>query len=423
MRKARSIVFDLLLVSVLFDSITFYNVGGVFGINIPLILLIIAFLLSFFDTRTRNGKSVLSLVFIAATIGAVGLLSAYPSSITSILLHIMYFGLFFFTKHEDYQAMNLQRPMKGYVIVASLCAVYAVYQFVGYNFIHSLPLQELIPESLLANRFNVHGITYLGGIILQRPHSIYLEASFLSQYSAIGILFCFILRKSLKRRTFFLCLVANAIGLLVSLSGTGLIILGIGFVYMVLTANGAKQKVALIGLAGMGVLVVFLVPDIRDNIIKRLSELNFSRTGYSSGYYRFVLPVFMSYDTLTTPSLFFGYGLGNGDIALELYHAKESILSNGYGKACVEGGLFGIIALIAFLWAIHPKKRAPKNVKMLFVILLCLIAVGTQYANTNFWIFAFYIYADKCRAKALAAQPTPVKTLSRVEIPTEIKRV
>lgn len=261
-----------------------------------------------------------------------------------------------------------------------------MYQFYAYNFLPSAPLKELIPSQLWVDDMNVvtsiHGYSIFGKEVI-RSHSIYSEPSIFSQFNAIAILLLLCSKGSFSKVYFFSSIIILAAGLVCSLSGTGLIILIIGGIYLFVSS---KNKITL-SLMAVPLCVIFLIlllngrGDLFSYFAGRAFEISRTDTSYTSGYYRFVLPFQFGFNHLL------GFGVGNDDIALLSINAYESTISNGFGKVFTELGIVGLIMIVAFFLIGYPKGRNKRHIKLFLIVTITLNIVGTFMAPM-FWCFA-----------------------------------
>lgn len=386
------------LFSLLLESICFFTIGD-FQVTLTFLVSILLLMTSIINTIATKGnfidtkKLLLFLAFIAC-ISLNVLLTSYQKNITSLLLYFYYICLFLFSCHT-LKYKTIRKALNAFMIIVGICGIYGLYQFIGNNFIKGLPLLELIPENLLTPRYNTFGVSYIGGVVYIRPHSIFLEPSHFSQFCSIIILISiisFINKKRdgnlFKKKISVFAMVSGIIGLISSLSGTGFILLGIGVLYIVLKSKSIKIKILF---ASFLIIAIFMIViNMNNNVIKyftnRITEMS-SSSNASSGNYRFILPLKISFETLYNGNLF-GYGLGNDSIAMKLYKAEEASVGNGYFKIFIDMGVIGFIILLAIIFSFKPRKLKNDFASILFVVLLVMNAVGATFMLPSFWCYA-----------------------------------
>ena len=383
------------LFSIFFWLFSFGNIGSL-SITPPFIccsLYICFSLISLFaGNLILSKKRLFVFLFLSSSFILSCLLSPYGSNWLSLFLYIFYFSipalLDVRTKIND-----LRKLLKIFLSFSMIFAVYAIYQFVAYNFITFLPFKELIPEHFWQSKMNVvstiRGFSF-GGLELIRAHSIYPEASFLSQVSAISILIALFMKKQIKNITRLLIVFINLACIVISLSGTGIVILLFGFAYYFFKSS-AKTKMFYVFLGTTIILFFTLINSSLFNFyIYRAKEI-ITIGSQSSGYYRFTLP--FEIVLKNKDAFLFGYGIGNDDIALSMFGAVETGVANGFGKIFLEMGFVGIICMILFFITSFNKPERNNSIVRLF-ILICLInnIVGT-FMLPFFWCFIIFTSA------------------------------
>ena len=401
-RKVKNNLIIIYLFSLLFEAFSFGNIGK-FQLTVTFIVSVFLLVFSFIDFLLDNKDidlkhTFVSIIFLLAML--CGFLFGYEkSSYTSFLLYFYYLCLFFFTRHTDLSYRKIRLSLNIYLFLLALFSIYGFYQFFALNLSGNFPLKELIPESLLTSGYNTHGISYIGGHIINRPHSIYLEPSSLSQFSAIGIgLGILGLIRGKKDGSCFnkkLCvfaIVSCALGLISSLSGSGIVLLVLLLLYLFRVSKQKNKIAKIIVFLSIIAIIAFLLRNTSffQYYVSRLSELNFHNTAASSGRYRFVLPMQMSIDTMFNGRLF-GYGLGNDSVAMTLYKATEDSVGNGYFKVFLDMGIFGFIALLLLLFSVKPKKLKDDYQSFFFIVALVMNAIGGTFMLPTLWVYIILI--------------------------------
>lgn len=375
-------------ISLLFESICLYKIGS-FSITITFLFSTLLLLFSIISITISQRIEKRRLCFLAFAIGSVIINCMFakggPTNFSSVALHLYYILLFSVSAHKT-DEKKLVHTLSIFNKLVFLFSIYAIYQFVAYNFVTILPFKEIIPEWLLTPNYNTIAKTYTFGLSLYRAHSIFLEPSLLSQYTAIAMLFL-IIDDNLTKKRKLLYLITYSIAFVTSLSGTGAIILLAGFIYIIFNSGVSVKKKIVIISSSLFMLLIMLSAGYGDYYINRLSEISIESTN-TSGYYRFVLPYIIGLSTIQNN--FFGYGLGNDDIAMLAYNAAESRISSGYGKIFAEMGILGLCLLLFVLLLIRPRMNS-KESKLLFLIVLILNVVSANFVLSIFWCFALLL--------------------------------
>lgn len=375
-------------ISILFESIcfgSFKNFDFTITFVISLVLLIFSileFLINGMRVNKRNAKVFFAffLVLFLSVLFSKGAATNY----NSLLLYIYYSVFFLFTSHS-FDRVKFDKALRIFNFLVFILSIFAIYQFIAYNFITQLPLKELIPNQFLTRNYNTIAKTSVLNRVYYRAHSIYLEPSYLSQFNAISMLL--LLNQKLNGRKvkgFAWIITIDSIAFILSLSGTGVVILTAGFVFFIIGSSMKMIKKVFLMAFLLIVALIFIPTEFGSYFIYRMQEVSFN-TSFTSGYIRFIIPLLVAYKVLTTN--FFGYGVGNDDVALIPFNINETRIANGYGKMIAETGPLGLAAMIYLLYSLKPKIKN-EDLRLLFVILIVLNIVSANYVISIFWTFA-----------------------------------
>ena len=121
--------------------------------------------------------------------------------------------------------LEMFKGLKCFLFVINILAAIAIIQFLS-NFIN-IPRLEIVLSNHMVEGFNTGNYVYISNFVIMRSHSIFLEPSILSQYSAFAIVISLILYsyKIINKHFLISSLFLNSIAIICSISGTGLIIL------------------------------------------------------------------------------------------------------------------------------------------------------------------------------------------------------
>lgn len=363
------------------------------SLTMPFFIIVIYFLVSLLGIIlgqiTLSKKRICFLLFSCLICFFSYGLSSYRQNTNSLFLYIFYFAVFAFLDVRK-PVFNSSKVVKIYVTIATVFSIFGIYQFFAYNVATFLPLKEIIPSFLWANDENtlttIHGFQILGKEVY-RAHSIYPEPSFFSQMCAIALLLMPVLKDLFTKRTRMLFYIFNIFGLIVSLSGTGVLILIVGLIYYWFRLPKRKK-----GFAIIMILITFILIVLSNDVsiiqyyFARIGEI-FNNVGgsYSSGYYRFVQPFVIGFQNV------FGYGIGNDDIALSLAGASESVVANGFGKIFIDIGIIGLADLIIMHVFMYPNKNIKDHgiAIIFFIICVCLDFCGS-FLTPSFWTVVLF---------------------------------
>lgn len=218
----------------------------------------------------------------------------------------------------------------------------ALYQFVAQKVLplsFVKPIDFLIPESLLVQGYNAFALTAYGEETY-RPNGIFfLEPSFYSQFIALAMLL-----ELGQTRPRLSLLLYYGLGLLVSISGTGLVVLLIGIIPLLRRqAVGGAALLLAAAVAGM-----FLLPfDLGlEKIVDRALNFNDHNT---SSYQRYLAGWDVLAEMLVTDPLRFMFGNGPGSF-IRLLGREFNGAEMALYKLPIEYGVLGAVGILSLLW-------------------------------------------------------------------------
>lgn len=255
---------------------------------------------------------------------------------------------------EFYRLVNL---CLGIVAVAGLLQFAA--QFAG---ISVFAFSGIVPDSLLIEEQYALKNAVSGTDLLRSNGFFLVEASVFSQFMAIGLM----VEMLYFRRPGFLALFLG--GLLVSVSGTGWMVLGV-FVAQLALVSGLRGALAALGiavLAGAGFAALLLVaPEAGEAFLNRSTEFTLQGT---SGYERFVTPFLALHAVTAVAPHVWTTGLGPGSsegLAVPFVYVMDTPI-----KVLLEYGIGGLALYIALFLSARRTRRQAALVLPLMMLLL-----------------------------------------------------
>jgi len=245
--------------------------------------------------------------------------------------------------------------------------------------------------------YNINNAAGFGG--LYKSNGFFLvEASVYSQMLALGLAIELIYFRRTRHLAVF------ALGLVLSVSGTGWMVLG-AFVAGAIIRLGARGLMIGVGAMVLGMLALsvlaFTLPDQFEYFIGRVDE--FSSPG-SSAHGRFITPWWALSDLLQDSpwALFVGAGAG----ASERLHTQVSYLYgvNSPMKVMVEYGLPGLIAYLALFLAAD---RTPRQSALILPLMVLFLFTGTYVQ------FAPILFPTLLLTSVARLRPTPPRSPGR----------
>jgi len=302
------------------------------------------------------------LTLFVTVIGILGLIQilqpdsfSAPSLLLLVAVHLPYV---FTVPHSD----DGDRIIKFFLGIVTFFALCGIAQY-GLQFVvnarYLFPIENFVPDTFIVQRFNHQAAMEYGSHEYRANGVFLLEPSFFSQILAVGIVAELCTLGRVSRLAVF------GLALLVSYSGTGIMVLAICLPLCVLARR--RWGLLLAGLIALAVVISLHEYLHADRLVSRVAEFSSIQ---SSVYSRFVggfylFDQFLWHDLWRT---LFGYGAGSfTNYALRVhYGAAEMALF----KIVFEFGLIGAAAYFGFLFCCLFYSPAPR---------LLTLAVGITY--------------------------------------------
>ncbi len=278
-------------------------------VMLPVVLLGTAVLLLHRGLEVNVGRTRAYLVAMAACTGSalVAFSRDLPdNSLTSLLLLVVTYAPFCFGLHAATSSALLPRILDRFSLMTVALAGLGVAQFglqlVGWRY--SDLLADVVPHNLLMRNFNTSYPVRYGSALYKANGFVCLEPSFCSQFLAVGLVV------SMLRDAAWWRLLLLVVAVLVTVSGTGVVLLGAA---LLLLAVHKGLRFAVTALAGIA-LVVTVVSFTPAAGIFTARATEASAHG-SSGSLRFVEPYTRTFDRLggDPTTVLFGAGPGWSD--------------------------------------------------------------------------------------------------------------
>lgn len=339
--------------------------GIAIGVGVPLAVAGVALLLGRLRLAADRAVWVLATT---VTLFAIALLRGESFSLLSLLMYAVIHIPYAF-EITDGEALR-ERVLRFFLGLAALIALLGVVQ-IALQFVLPLqwafPIENFAPKGWIVDAFNQQGPIDFGSELYRANGMVMLEPSFFSQLLAVAI----VAELCGRNRKTWLGLFALA--LVLSYSGTGLIVLALALPVLVIT----RARLGLLIAALLAVLVAAGVAQALgvDVFAKRAAEI--ANPG-SSGFARFVGGFYMWDQFLWHEPLraLFGFGAGAFDRYEKL--ASYPVAAMGVTKMVFEFGVLGGLAYFGFLTYCVLSVRAPLALK---------VAVGSTLLLSGNYIF------------------------------------
>jgi len=346
------------------------------GMSWPLILL--ALLAGWLSGRLRIDPMRCAAFFLLiGFLGAVQVLRGEAFSLPSLLLMAAIFGCYVMSLGSAPPSRH--DALRLFLTVAAVIAAASVAQF-GLQFVVgrdlAFPVDNLVPRSLLIEGYN-NQIPIDYGASTQKANGVFLlEPSFLSQLMAVAIVAELSNRDGAWAPWRLARLSGFAAALLLSYSGTGLLVLAVGLPVLIVAQR--RWTLMLFGLLALAAAVVFQEPLRLDIYFERAGEFTSIR---SSGFERFVSPFLMFDEFLWRDPWRSLFGIGAGSYLwyerIAFYPAAEM----AYSKIIFEYGVLGAVATFAFLLWVVFSSPAPLALRVTVVVMFFMSGLYTAASH------------------------------------------
>lgn len=226
--------------------------------------------------------------------------------------------------------------------LATLIAALGVLQF-GLQFVigaqWAYPMEHWLPPSLIAQNYNWLNPLHYGSSIYKANGLFLLEPSMFSQFLALALT----LELALFRRLWRLA--AFALALVVSYSGTGLMVLAVTLPILALAYR--RYEMLAIGVLLAGVVALFHEPLNLDLYLKRAQSFS---DPHSSAFARFVGGTYLFGDYQAADPFRALVGFGAGSLGMLSDSAPYAVAGMGWIKMLFEFGVIGSLVFWGVVW-------------------------------------------------------------------------
>ncbi len=320
-------------------------------------------------------RRLLFFVIMMLVLWGIQLMRSEPFSAASLLLltalHLPY--VMYIPQEEKQYDMALHHFQSIATVIAGLGIAQYVLQFViGPEL--AFPIENFLPPMFLVSHFNMQGWLEYGSDIYRANGVFMLEPSFFSQLVALGI----IVELVKFRRP--LHLVVFTVSLILSYSGTGIMLLALCLPFVLLSTKRWDLIFGAGLLAAVGLAVVGLVGDVPffDIFLKRSNE--FTSKG-SSGFARYVGGFYLFEQFLWPEPLraLFGFGAGS----FQAYADRATFAASGTTlfKIVFEFGIVGAAAYFGFLFYCVKNSTAPGIIRLAVGFIFMLSGIHIPFAH------------------------------------------
>lgn len=309
-------------------------------------------------------------VMLIGIIGVIQILQPDSFSVLSLLLLVAVHLPYVFTVPHSDDGDRIINFFLGIVTVFALCGIaqYSLQFVVDAHFL--FPIENFVPKAFVVQHFNHQAAMEYASEEYRANGVFLLEPSFFSQVLAVAIVAELCTRFRVTRLAVF------GLALLVSYSGTGILVLTICLPLCVVTRR--RWGLLLVGVFALVVMIPLQQYLHPDRLLSRVAEFGSIQ---SSGYSRFVggfylFDQFLWHDPWRT---LFGYGAGSfTSYATRAHYAAAEM---ALFKIVFEFGLVGTVAYFGFVFCCLFYSPAPRLVTLAVGITYFLNGIYTPFAH------------------------------------------
>ena len=340
-------------------------------------------------------------------------------NITSPLNAIFLFMIYIVNKRDETDE-ETQSNIKLYSMLMNIMAVYGIYQFFARML--GLPFGDIIIPGHMTQGYNWTDPLEQLGHNVYRSNAIFLEPSFFSQTLAVNILL-YILRIIENKQSWrtWAAVSLNGIAMILSFSGTGVIVLFFGAFFYLLTERRTDvlqrigELIAFTVAISLAIIIVVAQTGSGENYFSHmLKRINAVKVG-GSGYLRFISGVSIIRQIWSQSVFFCLFGAGAGTSKdYQVYH-RSQLDASGYYKVAGELGLIGLLIYILFLIEMVKKsKRCPnRSVWIIGLSLIPMVACNGAFLQNYVWIYLYMINISTIRRDVTYRNNTNIYLVNR----------
>ena len=274
-----------------------------------------------------------------------------PSSLA--LLAVLYLPLALTLNPALATALRWRRLMRGFLGVATLCAVAGIVQFYAQYAFHASWLfdyREQIPAVIRGS--GIYNTVNPVGALIKSNGFFLREASGFSALMALALL-C---ELSLFRRK--LCMALFVLGMLLSYSGSGPLVLAVALLFPL----SLKTVLRVAAVVCVGAVFLLLFGDAL-NLSYTVGRVGEFGSTQSSAYCRFIAPAQLVADQLDSQpwALLLGHGPGTTQ-------KLSGVCETTYGKLMFEYGAAGFLLFSALVVGAIQRHAAPLRVRVALIV-------------------------------------------------------
>lgn len=342
-------------------------------LSLPIIALVVA--LGMMGGRIRfDSLRLAAYAFLIGLLGLMQILQPGPLSTTSMLLFaVLHFPYVLNVLPIAGEAEQGKRIL-GFFLTLSICIAWLGIAQYFLQFVVParwlFPIENFVPTSFSVQGFNKQAILSYGSHVYRANGLFMLEPSFFSQLLAVAVVAELCTFHRIWR------LAVYALALVVSYSGTGLMVLAICVPVFIITHR--RWDVLLLMALALALVVPFADSLHLDRLLNRVGEFDSTRT---SGFARFVGGFYMFRQFLWNDPLSTLFGLGAGAFNIYISRAHYPAAEMALFKLVLEFGIVGTCLYFGFLFVCLMNAPVPRLITLAIAITYLLNGIYTPFAH------------------------------------------
>ncbi len=271
------------------------------------------------------------------------------------------------------QRFDVRRAISFFLNICTFIAICGIAQYplqfiIGPTL--AFPIDFLVPKSVLVEGYmNLNVLSY--GSSTYKPNGVFLlEASFFSQLLAIAVITELCSHNRPWRLGIYLA------GMLLSFSGTGIVILLLTMPVLIITQR--RYDLIFLGILGVIVALLFYKQLNIGYFLERATEFN---NVESSFFMRFVGGFYFFEQFLWTDQLRALFGTGAGTFMSFEERANLPVHESALNKIVFEFGIIGAIVNFSFLFYCLKRSTAPFEIKWACAVMFFMAGIYTPSSH------------------------------------------
>lgn len=344
---------------------------GAQGIGVSLFIVIAAVVAgSMSGALSIEPRRLALLAALLAILGAIQMLQPDSFSPLSFLLLVAVHLPYAFGMKADGDGGRIIKFFLGIVTLLAVCGIaqYGLQFLINVRYL--FPIENFVPNTFIVQHFNHQAAMEYGSQEFRANGVFMLEPSFFSQILAVGIVAELCTRARISRLALF------GIALIVSYSGTGIIVLAVCLPLCMIEQR--RWGMMLLGIFALAVVIGLHEYLHATRLLSRVAEFNSSK---SSGYARFVGGFYLFDEFLWRDPWRTLFGFGAGSFTSYATRAHYGAAEMALFKVVFEFGIVGAVAYFGFLFCCLYYSRAPRIVTLAVGVTYFLNGIYTPFAH------------------------------------------